>query len=402
MQLHAHRGRGAADRAQVRRLDARRGERARPGGLVGRARRSTRSWCAACSASPIARRSSRSPTRSSTRDPKAALRALHAAFEKGLDPRDLAEGLTEHIRHVLVLKVDPEGGDLVAGEPRGAGAPARAGRGLVRARSAAAAADRRRGAEPMRDSPQPLVHLEAAVLQMATLEPGETLARAARSGSRRSSSGWAARRRAAGAAATPPPRARVAAPRAGAAARARAAPARRRAPAPRQRPRAQRRGRARDRRSMRAARRATPRAARSDAAARRAPAPRADGVARRAATPARRRAATAVARRAGRSASTTTTERALAAGARRAINARKRMLGAFLEESRFLGRAGDALVLAMDDLHRAVIDEKENRAHRRRRGAPRVRPAARAALRAARRRGARRRSAPPAEQTSGR
>src|SRR5207244_1883324 len=30
---------------------------------------------------------------------------------------------------------------------------------------------------PMRDSPQPIVHLEAAVLQMATLEPGETLAR---------------------------------------------------------------------------------------------------------------------------------------------------------------------------------------------------------------------------------
>ena len=29
---------------------------------------------------------------------------------------------------------------------------------------------------PMRDSPQPLVHLEAAVLHMATLEPGETLA----------------------------------------------------------------------------------------------------------------------------------------------------------------------------------------------------------------------------------
>src|SRR5206468_1310613 len=29
---------------------------------------------------------------------------------------------------------------------------------------------------PMRDSPQPLVHLEAALLQMATLEPGETLA----------------------------------------------------------------------------------------------------------------------------------------------------------------------------------------------------------------------------------
>jgi hypothetical protein len=44
------------------------------------------------------------------------------------------------------------------------------------------------------------------------------------------------------------------------------------------------------------------------------------------------------------------------------INARKRMLGAFLEESRFVGLAGDALVVAMDDLHRTVVEEKENRA----------------------------------------
>jgi hypothetical protein len=44
-----------------------------------------------------------------------------------------------------------------------------------------------------------------------------------------------------------------------------------------------------------------------------------------------------------------------------AVNRRKRMLGAFLEESRFLGVAGDFLVVAMDDLHRAVVEEKENR-----------------------------------------
>jgi hypothetical protein len=43
------------------------------------------------------------------------------------------------------------------------------------------------------------------------------------------------------------------------------------------------------------------------------------------------------------------------------MNQRKRLLGAFLEESVFLGRAGGSLVIAMDDLHRAVIDEKENR-----------------------------------------
>ena len=43
-------------------------------------------------------------------------------------------------------------------------------------------------------------------------------------------------------------------------------------------------------------------------------------------------------------------------------NARKRLLGAFVEESRFLGRTPAGLVLATDDLHRAVIEEKENRA----------------------------------------
>lgn len=44
------------------------------------------------------------------------------------------------------------------------------------------------------------------------------------------------------------------------------------------------------------------------------------------------------------------------------INARKRMLGAFLEESRFAGVLGDRAVIAMDALHRAVIEEKDNRA----------------------------------------
>ena len=44
------------------------------------------------------------------------------------------------------------------------------------------------------------------------------------------------------------------------------------------------------------------------------------------------------------------------------INARKRLLGAFLEESHFLGCGEQTLVVAMDDLHRAVIEEKDNRA----------------------------------------
>ncbi|HXJ70409.1 MAG TPA: hypothetical protein VNM39_16010, partial [Verrucomicrobiae bacterium] len=43
------------------------------------------------------------------------------------------------------------------------------------------------------------------------------------------------------------------------------------------------------------------------------------------------------------------------------VNERKRMLGAFLEEIRLVGVAGDALVLAMDDLHRSVIDSSEHR-----------------------------------------
>ena len=38
------------------------------------------------------------------------------------------------------------------------------------------------------------------------------------------------------------------------------------------------------------------------------------------------------------------------------------MLGAFLEESRLVGVAGNDVVLAMDDLHRAVVDVAEHRA----------------------------------------
>jgi len=44
-----------------------------------------------------------------------------------------------------------------------------------------------------------------------------------------------------------------------------------------------------------------------------------------------------------------------------AVNGRKRMLGAFLEESRLLGVTSDALLLGMDDLHRAVVDASEHR-----------------------------------------
>jgi hypothetical protein len=44
-----------------------------------------------------------------------------------------------------------------------------------------------------------------------------------------------------------------------------------------------------------------------------------------------------------------------------AVNAKKRMLGAFLVSCHFVGLSDGHAVLAMDDLHRAVVDEKENR-----------------------------------------
>jgi hypothetical protein len=44
-----------------------------------------------------------------------------------------------------------------------------------------------------------------------------------------------------------------------------------------------------------------------------------------------------------------------------AINGKKRMLGAFLQESRIVGVTSKALVLAMDALHRSVVDEHDNR-----------------------------------------
>jgi hypothetical protein len=44
------------------------------------------------------------------------------------------------------------------------------------------------------------------------------------------------------------------------------------------------------------------------------------------------------------------------------VNGKKRMLGAFLQESRFLGATSRAVILAADDLHRSVVDECENRA----------------------------------------
>jgi DNA polymerase III subunit tau-like protein len=46
----------------------------------------------------------------------------------------------------------------------------------------------------------------------------------------------------------------------------------------------------------------------------------------------------------------------------RGVNERKRMLGAFLSESRLVAIGDRGLTLAMDDLHRTVLDDRENRA----------------------------------------
>ncbi len=306
------------------------------------------------------------------RDPKAALRALHQAFEKGLEARDLAEGLSEHIRHILVLKVDPAAGDLVALsredlerlKQQGA---AWSENDLLRLLKLASEAP-----WPMRDSPQPLIHLEAALLQMATLEPGETLAEIlaklealeqrlggapvapapARSapplpggGGQRSSLAAAPARVAPPAAAAfrPAPRASVPAPGPQAA-----------APAPP------------------VARAPSPQAAAPAPPVARAPAPPAPlappAVALQAAAPKPAEPLwPSVTAGADAPVATLDAEVECDEAAERSwretlagLNVRKRMLGAFLEESHFVGLAGDALVVAMDHVHCMVVKEKEN------------------------------------------
>jgi DNA polymerase-3 subunit gamma/tau len=272
------------------------------------------------------------------RDPKAALERLHAAFDKGLDPRELAEGLAEHFRNVLVLKVDPERGhDLVPASNEDLARLKQQGEDwadtdLLRLMRLAAECQ-----WPMRDSPQPLVHLEAAVLQMATLEPAESVAALI-------AKLEALEKRLAGASTTTT----AGAPRASAGAPTRtAAPTTRThgfaAPGPEH-----------------GAAPATPPAGFTPPRASEPPVvPRPSGTAtpRAPFTPAATSAPTAVAEDA-------TLDEAVANAWRQTIarvNERKRMLGAFLEEIRLVGVAGGALVLAMDDLHRSVIDSSEHR-----------------------------------------
>jgi hypothetical protein len=182
----------------------------------------------------------------------------------------------------------------------------------------------------MKESPQPLIHLEAAVVQMATLEPGERLAEllqrlealeqrlgagAGAAGSTPSRGGTPSRSagpapspaRTAGA---PPAPARIAAP----ASPAYAPPMSAAVPPP-----------------------SAPRAA--------APVPATAATATLDAEPA-----------------DAATYPAAWEATVIAVNTKKRMLGAFLQACRFAGVEEGTVVLAMDDLHRAVVDEKENRA----------------------------------------
>ena len=276
------------------------------------------------------------------RDPKAALESLHQAFAQGLDARELAEGLAEHVRHLLILRIDPAGSDLVPATREE----------LERMRAQAAGwseADLLRLLRlasdvqwPLRESAQPLIHLEAAVAQMATLERGETIAE------------LLARLEALEARLSGAPLA--GAPRAAPGARGPAAPSppmRGAADAPPPRGSA----------AGGSSRAGDPPAAPPSSSGGEAPrASHAPGAATMTAAAARPESATATAARASALATAEDPESARWLRAVESVGKRKRMLGAFLEACQFLGLTDGAVTLGMDDLHRAVIEEKENRA----------------------------------------
>ncbi|MFN8587936.1 MAG: DNA polymerase III subunit gamma/tau [Candidatus Eisenbacteria bacterium] len=309
-------------------------------------------------------------------DTRATLTELHHAFDKGMDPRDLCEGLAEHFRAVLVLKVDPEmGGELVAAsaedlERLKAQGASWAEADLLRLVRIAAEAQ-----WPMRDSPQPVVHLEAAVLQMATLERAESVAMLLERLD-------ALEQRLAGGAAVAPaaPAAPAAAPRSAAP----AAPARRAAPSAPSAPAAP------------AAAPAAPASAPTSTGAAAAPLsgwtppPRRPGGGSGGAT---RASADAVAAPAAPAPTTAAAPAAAAVRAQaapapapvtavavadelvldeeiesrwqqaiEAVASRRRALGEFLKLCKLEGVAGDDFVLGMDSLRRSVVNEPEARA----------------------------------------
>jgi DNA polymerase III gamma/tau subunit len=111
-----------------------------------------------------------------SRDAEGTLAALHNAYREGVDPRDLAEGMLDHLRSLMVLRVNPNAGDLVVAsddertrfEAQGREHDTADLLRLMRIVTEALGA--------MRDSAQPLTHLEVAVVEMASLEPGVHLA----------------------------------------------------------------------------------------------------------------------------------------------------------------------------------------------------------------------------------
>ncbi len=301
-------------------------------------------------------------------DARATLEALHRAFEKGLDARELAEGLAEHMRHLLMLSIDPEDSDLVPASRED----------LARLREQAAGwseADLLRLLRiasdvqwPLRESPQPLIHLEAAVIQMAALERGETVAdlierlealEARLGGSPLPASSAARSAGAPGAAASrPTPGASASRPAPGSA-RSAPPPAGGRAPGA---PPAGGRAPGDPGRSGGSGGGA-PTARSSDQAPTAARDPRgATIMAGAGATTA------AISDGAHLTAIATATEaepgdEANWLRAIEAVGKRKAMLGAFLEACRFVGLSDGRVSLAMDDLHRSVIGgDKENRA----------------------------------------
>jgi hypothetical protein len=267
-----------------------------------------------------------------------------------------------------VLKVDPEGGDLVAATPDELARLRAQSEGwsesdllrLLRLASEVGG--------PMRDSPHPLIHLEAAVLQMATLEPGDTLAElldrldalearlGGATGGATGGGGARAPQRAAPGTPAPPSGAPPSAPPSrgpagGMRASAPTGAGPRFAPGPAHAPNAAPTP-PRERPSAPPAPGGGPlRASAAAPTPATAPAPMPAAVATAIATAPVDEAPVADA------AALSAWQRALAA-----VNQRKRMLGAFLEDCRFLGAASDAVLIAMDDLHRAVVEEKDNRA----------------------------------------
>ena len=280
------------------------------------------------------------------RQPGAALTALHEAFAKGMDPRDLADGLGEHIRHLLILKVDPQAEDLVAVTADQLARLRRQCEGWAEhdlLRLLRLVTD---VAWPMRDSPQPLIHLEAAVVQMATLEPGERLG-AILQRLDALEQRWSGE---SGAGATPAARPSPAGQGGPRSPSSPSSSTGKSAPVPA--------------RPSGAPKLASPVEVAGTSVSR--PAGGGAGVGEAALT-----ARAAIADAPAESAVATldegepTADGSLAAcweATIAAVNAKKRMLGAFLSACRLSGATATHLVLEMDDLHRAVVDEKENRA----------------------------------------